>query len=285
MRAALFLGLFAWLAGMLPPAARAQAFNPKLFDPWVVYYRDDLPARAFFDYRLAVFDADKHPPLQPLFERDITLLGYISFGEVESYRPDFAEVKAAGYMLMENPYWPGSYFVDIRDPRWAERVVGKLAAKVWDAGFHGFFLDTLDNPAHLEREDPVRFKGMTAAAVRLVKMLRQRFPQAKIMLNRGFELHMDVAKDVDFILAESLRARFDADRNAYVLTPEDEYRQHVASLDAARKLNPQLGIMTLDYWEPSDAAMLRQIYAGQRARGYLPYVSIPALDRVVVEPK
>src|SRR3546814_15961173 len=88
---------------LLPAAARAADYAP-----WVVYYRGSEPARAFFDYRLAVFDADRHPPLAPLLDRDIWLRGYMSLGETESWRPDCAAVKASGVVLYENPNWPGS---------------------------------------------------------------------------------------------------------------------------------------------------------------------------------
>src|SRR3546814_17068918 len=78
----------------------------------------------------------------------------MSLGEMESWRPDFAAVKASGVLLDENPHWPGSYFVDIRNPAWQKRILDTLAPAVWAQGFHGFFLDTLDNPGHLERLRP-----------------------------------------------------------------------------------------------------------------------------------
>lgn len=277
-----------WIAaagGGLALVAAQPSCAAQSYDPWVVYYRDKLPARAFYDYRLAVFDADKHPPLATLFDRDILLLGYLSLGEVENYRADFAAVRSAGYMLMENPNWKGSYFVDVRDPRWTARIVDRLAAQVWEKGFHGFFLDTLDNPPHLEREDPKRFQGMNAAAIQLVKSLRARFPKAKIMLNRAFELQLALAQDVDFLLGESVRARYFEDRKAYDLTPEAEYRDYVAKLKAAKARNPRLQVMTLDYWSPDDPAGIKRLYAAQRAQGFAPYVATPALDIVVPEPR
>src|SRR3546814_1977742 len=69
----------------------------------------------------------------------------MSLGEMESWRPDFAAVKASGVLLDENPHWPGSYFVDIRNPAWQKRILDTLAPAVWTQGFHGFFLDTLDD--------------------------------------------------------------------------------------------------------------------------------------------
>ena len=237
------LRILAAVAVLLSPAA-LQAAD---YAPWVVYYRNSEPARSFFNYRLAVFDADHHPPLAPLFDRDIWLLGYISLGEMESWRPDFAAVKKSGILLDENPHWPGSYFVDIRNPAWQARILDKVAPAVWAQGFHGFFLDTLDDAGHLERLDPVRYKGMTAAAAHLVHELRQRFPTAKIMLNRAFELHAAVAQDIDFVLGESIRSVWSAERKAYTLTPDADYRAYVAKLKDVQKRNPKLTVMTLDY--------------------------------------
>ncbi|WP_370154911.1 endo alpha-1,4 polygalactosaminidase [Ferrovibrio sp.] len=264
---------------LLPGSLRAADYAP-----WVVYYRGSEPARSFFDYRLAVFDADRHPPLAPLLDRDIWLLGYISMGEVESWRSDFAAVKQAGIVLDENQYWPGSYFVDIRNPAWQTRILDEIAPRIRAQGFHGFFLDTLDNPPHLERLDPVKYKGMTAAAARLVQALRQRFPGMKIMLNRAFEIHDAVAGDVDFILGEAIRSNWSAEREAYILTPDAEYETYLAKLRAAQRQNPKLTIMTLDYWSPDDPAGIRKIYAAQRAAGFLPYVATRALDRIIREP-
>src|SRR3546814_14718850 len=76
----------------------------------------------------------------------------MSLGEMESWRPDFAAVKASGVLLDENPHWPGSYFVDIRNPAWQKRILDTLAPAVWTQGFHGFFLDTLDDPGHRSDE-------------------------------------------------------------------------------------------------------------------------------------
>lgn len=254
------------------------------FSPWIVYYRGDEPARRFFDYRLAVFDADRHPPLAPLLDRDIWLLGYISAGEVESWRQDFAAVQQAGIVLHENQFWPGSYFVDIRNPAWRRRIVEEIAPRILQSGFHGFFLDTLDNPPHLERLDPVRYRGMTAAAAQLVRELRQRYPAARIMLNRAFELHDAVARDIDFVLGEAIRANWSTDLQAYVLTGDAEYAAYVERLKAVRRLNPKLTVMTLDYWAPEDTAGIRRIYETQRAAGFLPYVATRELDRIVREP-
>jgi len=265
--------------------AGAQSLRRSRHDPWVVYYRDALPASAFHRYRLAVFDADHHPPLTPLLDRDMLILGYLSLGELEHYRKDFTEAEASGYVLMENPNWPGSHFVDIRDARWTRRIVEQLAPQVWDTGFHGFFLDTLDNPPHLERLDPERYRGMTAAAAELTLALRRAFPTAMIMLNRAYEIHAAVAGSVNFILAESLRARFDAAKDSYVFTPEAEYLQQVGALQRLQARYPDLGIMSLDYWDPADAAGMRRIYALQRRNGFAPYVATPALDAVIPEPR
>lgn len=274
------LRLAAFLAILLSSLA-TQAAD---YAPWVVYYRGSEPARSFFDYRLAVFDADHHPPLEPLLDRDIWLLGYISLGEMESWRPDFAAVKASGVLLDENPHWPGSYFVDLRNPTWRQRILDRLAPAVWAQGFHGFFLDTLDDAGHLERLDPVRFKGMTEAAARLVHELRQRFPTARIMLNRAFELHAAVAQDIDFVLGESIHSVWSAEKKAYVLTADADYAAYVARLKDAQRRNPKLTVMTLDYWSPDDPAGIRRIYAAERAAGFLPYVATRSLDRIIPEP-
>src|SRR3546814_15718708 len=78
----------------------------------------------------------------------------MSLGEMASWRPDFAAVKASGVLLDENPHWPGSYFVDRRNPAWQKRILDTSAPAVWAQGFHGFFLDTVDDPGHLEPLDP-----------------------------------------------------------------------------------------------------------------------------------
>jgi len=156
---------------------------------------------------------------------------------------------------------------------------------ILEQGFQGLFLDTLDDPSELERRSPAAYRGMSAAAVALVKALRQAFPSIKIMMNRGYDILPEVTGVIDMELGESVYATYDFSRKAYHLAPAKDYQQQVRALKQAKKLNPALGIYSLDYWDPTDRIGIRRIYREERANGFEPYVSTIELNQVIKEPR
>ena len=272
-----------WAGLLVLVAAGARADTTPI--PWVVYYAADLPPTAFYGYDLVVFESDRHPPLEPLVDRGKKVVGYLSLGEVNEGRPYFAELKAEGLLLGENENWKGSFFLDVRDPRWTKRVVDELVPAILRRGFHGIFIDTLDNPGHLERLDAKANAGMLEAAARLVRTLRRNFPKMIIVLNRGYDLLAAVERDIDMVLGESVYADYDFARKRYALVDRDTYRQQVEILQAAARRQPRLRVLTLDYWDPNDAKGIGEIYRIETENGLSPYVATVELDRVIPRPK
>jgi uncharacterized protein (TIGR01370 family) len=275
------IGLWACLVlAMTAPGALAQPAPI----PWAVYYAGDLPPSAFYGYDLVVFEPDHHPPIEPLVDRGKKVLGYLSLGEVNETRPYFAEVKAEGILLGENENWKGSYFVNVRDPRWTKRVVEDLVPEILRRGFQGIFIDTLDNPGHLERLDAKANAGMVEAAARLLRTLRRNFPRMTIILNRGYDLLPSVESDIDMVLGESVYADYDFAKKKYGLVDEPTYKQQVEILQASARRQPKLRVLTLDYWDPNDPKGIAEIYRIQAANGFSPYVATVELDRLVPKP-
>ena len=272
------LSLLAILAGGMTGSSLGRA-------RWAVYYSDKASPGEFLGYGLVVFDSDRHPPLQPLIAGGATVLGYLSLGEIEQQRAWFGQVREMGILLGENANWPGSHYVDVRDAGWRHMVTGQLAQAILAQGFHGIFLDTLDDPVELERRDAERCRGMTAAAIDLVRELRRQFPSIKIMLNRGYALLPQVGGAIDIALGESVYGTYDFARKVYRAVPTAEYREQVQLLQQARKLHPRLRICTLDYWDPADRDGIRKIYRMQRANGFDPYVATVGLDQLTKEPR
>lgn len=271
-------------SGLAAGAGRATAQPLGDVDPWIVYYRAEEKPAAFLDYKLVVLDADRHPPLAAIRAPGRPALGYISLGEVEEGRAHFKAVEADGILLMRNEHWQESRMVDLRDARWRRRVLDDLVPAILKRGFDGLFLDTLDNAAHLERVDPRTYAGMTAAARGLVLALRAKFPAARIMLNRAFEILPEVERAIDIVLGEAVYAAYDFEREEYGLVREDLYRRYVGELKAAKARRPELTVCTLDYWDPGNPEGIKRIYRVQRANGFAPYVATIALDRIVPEP-
>lgn len=212
------------------------------------------------------------------------VLGYLSLGEVQRDRGWFREVQGMGILLGENPNWPGSYYVDVRNAEWPTLVKAKLVPAILAQGFHGVFLDTLDDPLELERRDPENRRGMAEAAIRLVRDLRRNFPCMTIMMNRAYAMLPAVAGSIDIALGESVYGTFDFQSRAYRPVPAAEYREQVRLLQQARARRPSLRICSLDYWDPADRDGIRRIYRLQRANGFDPYVATVGLDQIVKEP-
>jgi len=251
---------------------------------WIVYYDDEKPAEAFIDYDIIAFDRDYHPSLRELQNQGKTLLGYISFGEAEAYREDFATIQQLGVLLEENPMWPGHYIVDIRDPAWTKYVIEEVMPDVIQSGFDGIIVDTLDSIEALEARHPERYAGMVDGAVKMVKAVRTHYPNITIMINRGFDTLPRIAGDIDYVLAESIMVKHLPDDETYTLFPDAIYQDYVDQLDALQKQAPHLEVVTVDYWDPTDHKGIRHIYDTQRAQGFIPYVTTIGLDRVHQEP-
>lgn len=251
---------------------------------WAISYAQQPRAEEFRGFELIVVDSDAHATLSDLARPGRDLLAYMSLGEIEQHRSYFQSAKDEGVLLGENPNWHGSFYVDVRQERWRRRVLEQLVPAILAAGFSGVFLDTLDDPGALERQDPQTYHGMTAAATNLVRGLRESFPRIRIMMNRGYDLFPAIAPFIDILLGESVYTTYDANDRGYVHVPAAQYDEQVRLLKQARSANPKLRICSLDYWDPTARKQIRRIYQVERANGFAPYVATRELDRVVREP-
>lgn len=270
------------LLGIRPGHGRAGSLAPSTnpFDPFVVYYGEHA-APAIADYRLAVLDGTVER--RALDHPNTTCLGYISMGEVASYRDYYANVLEEGILGAVNPAWPDSRFVDMRDERWHRRVLDKLIPEHLERGFDGVFLDTLDNAEHLEATAPRKYRGVVDAAASLVDKMRRRFTNIPIMINRGCRLLPLVPGRFDMLLGESVCARF-SDDGGYVMQSKQDYEWQRNAMWAAKERDPKLHLFALDYWDPADQETIAWIVETERSNGFVSYVSTKDLQQIFALP-
>lgn len=164
-------------------------------------------------------------------------------------------------------------------------MIEELIPRILFQHFNGLFLDTLDNAQYLETLDPQKYKGMTKAAVNLVKAIRLNYPDTPIMMNRAFFMLPEVADIINIELAESLYTDYDFKKHVYSLAPKNDYEHQVKFLKDIQKSHPNLQVFTLDYWNVNDTAEISKIYDIERKNGFIPYVSTLNLNQLVPEPK
>jgi uncharacterized protein (TIGR01370 family) len=250
---------------------------------FIVYYEDKDSASAFLDYDTIVFDSEWHPEFSLLREKKKTVLGYLSVGEISASRPYYHKFKEAGLLMMENENWKGSYFVDVRDSRWTKFIVEELIPGLLHKGFSGVFIDTIDNPSHLERLDAEKYKGMRSGAVHLIKAIRYHYPDILIMVNRGYEILPDIAPQINMVLAECLFSKYNFKAGRYGLRPGDEVNKEVKSLMRLRDANPELKLYSLDYTGSKNDRSKQMLYKKSRDAGFIPHVSTIHLNDIIRE--
>lgn len=249
---------------------------------WAIYYDNTLPASTFEEYDLVVFDRMYYPKFKAL-KGKTTVLAYVSIGEVHGDTPEKDTLMEADAIRGMQEHW-GSHVVDLGAPAWRKAIFAQIDDAM-KKGFDGVMLDTVDSAIHFAEQESVTAGSKAALdAFTLIRDIRLRYPQAKLMLNRGFAILPTVAPYLDYALAESTLAQTDVSTGQSKLFPPNSYYLSVSRLEEAREEAPQLKIYTLDYWNQDDVHGLRHIYATQRARGYSPYVSTPDLRSFTPEP-
>jgi uncharacterized protein (TIGR01370 family) len=279
----LFTALVCFVGSGCTPMVKASLNTPTPpKERWAVYYDKQLPAKAFKDYGLVVFDRIYYPEFEEL-KPDTTVLAYISLGEVHGDTDEHALLEKQHALLGKRSKW-NSYTVDLTSKTWA-KIIDAQVADAMDKGFDGIMLDTIDSGLHLaDMDSPEKGERAQEAAIKIITDLRQHYPDMKIMLNRGFEILPRVANVIDYALGESMLANTDISTGQSSLFPANTYQSIASRLTNARAIAPKLKLYTLDYWNPEDVEGMQKLYAIHRTRGFTPYITTPDLRRHTPEP-
>ena len=244
-------------------AARANAAPTVAF-----FYADHPPLAALSTYDWAVVEPD-HLPSPPNTGKT-QWFAYVSLGEVHPQRDYFKDIPAE-WKLGENKDWGGAV-IDQRQPGWPAFVVDRMITPLWQRGYHAFFMDTLDAFNLVARTDAER-QAQADGLVRVIAAIKARYPDAKLLANRGFEIMPRVHEQLAGVAFESLIQGWDAGRKQYRSVPAADQQWLLSQLEPVTR-DYHLPVIAIDYALPADApGISKQIIA----HGFIPWVADPLL--------
>lgn len=262
----LLLLALAWVI----PAASAWSAAPSV----AFVYAKDAPLAELHAFDIAVVDPDHG--FDPVAYRGSArpdeagaseLFAYVSIGEIHASR-SWASRVPADWRIASNAAW-ASTVIDQAAPGWAEFVADTIVAPLWEKGYRGLFLDTLDSYRLASGAD---MAAQQAGIVRTLRHLRARFPGIRLILNRGFEFLPELRGEVYAVAAESLYRGWNAGANRYQEVSEadrDWLRQQLA------RARDEFGLpaIAIDYVPPHQRALARETARRIQADGFIPWVA------------
>ena len=261
---------------LLAPLAPLQAAEPPAAPAFAFYYGAQPPWSELKAFDTVVVDPDHVPQPAPYSTAQTQLAAYVSVGEVQPSRAYAGKIPNA-WLLGDNPAW-GSRLIDQSAADWPEFFVSQVIAPLWDSGYRAFFLDTLDS-YRLFASTPQAQQRQQQGLVAVVTLLKQRFPQARLIFNRGFELLAQTHELVSAVVAESLFQRYDARLAQYSAVPPADRQWLLQQLQQVRS-QWQLPVVVIDYVAPSERPLARSTAQQIAALGFIPWVSTGDLASV-----
>ena len=238
---------------------------------WVCYYGEDRGVLDAEGVDMFVLDAASIGNIAEEKRSDAVYLAYMCVGEAETYRWYWPEIKGEEWLIQENPSWPQHYLVDPRSAEWRTLMVDRVAPRLLEKGYDGFMLDTLDTVQTLVSEEALKYEGSASAMVRLVRDLRERYPDAVIVANGGLSIFRGIADYIDGVIREGVRWRYDFQEEDYRPLNESEREWVEQRLQRVRKTD--MPIFALDYVDPDNPEKAEQVAKTLRDEGYIPFIS------------
>jgi polysaccharide biosynthesis protein PelA len=245
-----------------------------------LFYGANPPVEALSSFDIVVVEPDAQFDPRAHANAHAAWFAYVSVGEVNPHRAYFKSIPQA-WMPGVNDAW-ASHVIDQTSPGWPAFFVDKVVTPLWNKGYRGFFLDTLDSYQLISRTDAAR-AAQEAGLVKVIRAMKARYPDARLIFNRGFEV-LPRVHDLAYMVAfESLYRGWDAGKQRYTEVPKAD-REWLLTQAATIREKYRLPVLSIDYCAPGDAACAAQTVARITADGIVPYVTDSALGTVGVGP-
>lgn len=255
LRSIIFIfGLLLSLSGIAAPAV---AF----------FYGEKAPLAELKAFEIVVVEPDHG--YDPLRYRtpDSELFAYVAVAEVQPSRPYYQDIPAA-WKMARNGDWD-SVVLDQTPAEWPDFFADKVVGPLWQKGYRGFFLDTLDSYRLATTFDE---SAQQQGLIHVIETLHRRFPGIRLILNRGFEIVPRVKDKVFMVAAESLFRSWNAGGQRYEEVKISDREWLLGQLKTIKQ-DHGIPILAIDYVTPSDRKTTRETAERIRALGFIPWVS------------
>lgn len=211
------------------------------------------------------------------------IVAYLSIGEAESYRGYWQQSWRPGtpsWLRAVNSDWSGNSWVNYWEPAW-QQIISRYLDSIIDAGFDGVYLDRIDayqeSYASRHEDDMVRFVANLAQYARTRSPLGEDFG---IIVQNAEEL---AGKHPDYVRLVTGIGREEVYMQATNQPTSEADRASAENyLDLFLRNSRGKLVLTVDYATKPD--LICSAYRLARARGYVPYVTQVALDRLATDP-
>jgi len=240
----------------------------------LVYYGDDLswPMAGIHEYIIVQPDhtATDTWGFQTYHDQ---VYAYVSIGEAEPAQSYYRRLKPE-WFLGRNKQWK-SKILDLTNKAYRTFVLEKVIKPLYEKGFRHFFFDTLDSYRIPIKNEKKRKQQASALAI-LIHEIHRRYPESKLVLNRGFEVLSAVKNDIAAVLFESYYYGLDSKLH-YAKVSSKERQWLDQQLKPAKEAH--LDIIAVDYLEDLSSKKAEEDVKALKEAGFIPYVADRDLER------
>ncbi|WP_457743677.1 endo alpha-1,4 polygalactosaminidase [Sulfurimonas sp.] len=236
----------------------------------IVYYGEDIsyPMVGIHDY-IIVQPSHTNTHTHGFDVYKNKMYAYVSIGEIDTDIPEYKKIKKS-WILGKNRAWK-SKILDLTNPEYKKFLFNKIIEPQMKRGFKNFFFDTLDSYQLVDKTDTQREKSK-AALVDIIKTFHKKYPNSKLIINRGFEIIDSIADSINAVLFESYYNGVSGKNLAYKKVTDKDRKWLDIQINKIKK--HKLDIICVDYLNPKDLkTKSKKLITDIKEKGMIPYIS------------
>jgi len=241
-------------------------FSPKSA---LVYYGQDLEYSEVSKHNYVLVQADYIDTNKPNFIKyKNKMYAYVSICEISPQIKEYEKVQDT-WIVAKNSEW-NSLVLDIKNKEYQKFIFNEIIDKRIALGFENFFFDTLDS-YQLASSSNAQRESYKRALIEFINIFHKKYPKAKLIINRGFELIDSIYNSIDAVLFESYYFGLGSGETPYRRVSEEDRKWLDIHIKKIKTYS--LPIIALDYLDENDMDLADEAIKSIQKNGMIAYVS------------
>jgi hypothetical protein len=208
------------------------------------------------------------------------MYAYVSIGEVDKNSFAYKNIDKS-WIKGKNGLW-NSTVLDVTNPAYQTFLFDKIIEPEIKLGFKNFFFDTLDSYKLVSKTAQEK-EAAKKALIHIIKTFHSRYPQAKLIINRGFGIIDAVHNDITAVLFESYYHGVGGKELQYKDVSQSDRKWLNPYLQKIKKY--KLDIIAVEYLPQDKMTQAKKLVTKLQKQGFIPYVAQKELDTYGVSSK